>query len=75
MVNITSVYQSVNNEYDRNSIYIENTPKVWYTHYRGYIVKSWLEPVTNRIIQEKIPYNQPNHYLEFLDNYFKYNLK
>jgi len=43
--------------------------KVWYTHYKSYIVKSWLHPVTNRIVEEKIPYNQPNNYLKFLDNY------
>ena len=43
--------------------------KIWYTHYKGYIVKSYLDPITNRIIEEKIPYNQPNHYLKFLNNY------
>jgi hypothetical protein len=43
--------------------------KVWYTHYKSYIVKSWIHPITNRIIEEKIPYNQPNNYLKFLDNY------
>ena len=49
--------------------------KIWYTNYRGYIVKSWLCPETNRIMEEKIPYNQPNNFLHFLDNYFKYKLK
>ena len=49
--------------------------KVWYTQYRGYIVKSTLDNKTGRIIDEKIPYNQPNNYLNFLDNYFKYHLK
>jgi hypothetical protein len=49
--------------------------QIWYTHYRGYIIKNWVDPVTNRIIQEKIPYNQPNNYLKFLDNYFMYKLK
>ena len=43
--------------------------KVWYTHYKSYIVKSWIHPISNRIIEEKIPYNQPNNYLKFLDNY------
>ena len=49
--------------------------KVWYTHFKGYIIKSYIHPVTNRIIEEKIPYNQPNNYLHFLDDYFKYKIK
>ena len=49
--------------------------RVWYNHYRGYIIKSWVDPKTNLIVQEKLPYNQPNHYLKFLDNYFMYNLR
>lgn len=40
--------------------------KVWYSHYKGYIVKSWLDPNTNQIFQEKIPYNHPNNYLDNL---------
>ena len=48
--------------------------KVWYTHYKSYIVKSWIHPVSNRIIEEKIPYNQPNNYLKFLDDYFMYKI-
>ena len=48
--------------------------KVWYTNYRGYIVKSTLELHTNRIREEKIPYNHPNTFLNFLDNYFKNEL-
>ena len=32
--------------------------KIWYNHYRGYIVKSYLDPLTNRIVEEKIKYNQ-----------------
>ena len=50
--------------------------KVWYDHYRGYIVKNWLVTVTDptgKIItvikQEKIPYNHPNNFLNFLDKY------
>ena len=31
--------------------------KIWYNHYRGYIVRSYLDPLTNKIIQEKIKYN------------------
>ena len=52
----------------------ENTTKVWYTKYRGYIVKNWIDPDTNLIKQMKIPYNQPNNFLQFLDNYFTYKL-
>ena len=51
----------------------ENT-KIWYNHYRGCIVKSWIDPGTNLIMQERVPYNQPSHFLRFLDNYFKYDL-
>ena len=43
--------------------------KIWYTHYKSYIVKSWIHPESNRIIEEKIPYNHPSNYLKFLDNY------
>lgn len=49
--------------------------KIWFNHYRGYIIKNWVDPKTNLIMQERLPYNQPNHYLKFLDNYFLYNLK
>lgn len=31
--------------------------KIWYNHYRGYIVRSYFDSLTNRIIQEKIKYN------------------
>ena len=52
-----------------------NATKVWYTHYRGYIVKSYLNPYTNRIIEEKIPFNQPNNFTNFLNNYFQNKLR
>lgn len=55
--------------------YNDQSEKIWYTHYRGYIVKSWLCPYTNRIMEEKIPYNQPCNIIRFLDHYFKYDLK
>ena len=51
------------------------TTKVWYTHYGGYIVKSYLNPHTNRIIEEKIPFNQPNNFTSFLNNYFQNKLR
>ena len=51
-----------------------NNTNVWYTNAKGYIIKSWVSP-NNMIIEEKIPYNQPNNYLNFLDNYFMYKLK
>lgn len=59
-------YQSL--EYNDNNI------KVWYNNYRGYIVKNWVDPKTNLIMQEKVPYNQPNNFLKFLDNYFQNKL-
>jgi hypothetical protein len=47
------------------SININTTnTKVWYVHSKGYIIKNWIEPNTNKILQEKIPYNQPNNYLK-----------
>jgi len=55
--------------------YNNQTNKVWYNHYRGYIVKNYIDPKTNMIIQEKIPYNQPNNFLHFLDNYFQNKLR
>jgi hypothetical protein len=47
-----------------------NEEKVWYNQYRGYIVKSWIDKNTNLIQQKKIPYNQPNNFINFLNNYF-----
>lgn len=61
-------YQSI--DYQNN-----NNLQIWYTHYRGYIIKNWVDKDTNRIVQEKIPYNQPSNYLNYLDNYFMYKLK
>jgi hypothetical protein len=49
--------------------------KVWYTHFRGCIVKSWIDPNTNLIKEERLPYNQPDHYLHSINNYFKYHLR
>jgi len=61
-------YQSI--DYQNN-----NNSQIWYTHYRGYIIKNWVDKDTNMIVQEKILYNQPNNYLNYLDNYFMYKLK
>ena len=61
-------YQSIDYQSNNNS-------QIWYTHYRGYIIKNWVDKDTNMIVQEKIPYNQPNNYLNYLDNYFMYKLK
>jgi hypothetical protein len=48
--------------------------KVWYNQYKGFIVKSWIDPGSNRIFQEKIPYNQPDNFINFLNNYFTYKI-
>jgi len=56
------------------SIEISNNKNVWYVHTKGFLIKNWIDPFSNRIIQEKIPYNQPNNYLKFLDDYFMYKL-
>jgi hypothetical protein len=48
--------------------------KVWYTHYKSYITRSYLEPVSNLIIEEKIPYSQHTNFQNFLKNYFQNDL-
>ena len=53
--------------------YSPNT-HVWYTHMRGCIIKNWVDPETNLIKQERMPYNQPNHYLKEINDYFKCHL-
>jgi hypothetical protein len=64
-------YQSIENQNSQ----VNNNQHIWYTHFKGYIIKNWVDKDTNRIIQERIPYNQPNNYLKYLDNYFMYKLK
>jgi hypothetical protein len=58
-------------EYNENT----NSNKVWYIQSKGYIIKSWVDPHTNLIVEKRIPYNQPNNFLNYLDNYFKNDLK
>jgi len=53
----------------------ENTPRVWWNDYRGCITKSTLYPGGKIIKQEAIPYNQPENFVEFLDCYFKNDLR
>lgn len=48
--------------------------KVWYTNYRGYIVKSVLDQETGVIHEKMIPYNQPSNFRNFLNNYFENEL-
>lgn len=50
------------------------TTKVWYKHNGGYIIKCYVEPITNKIIEEKIPYNQPNNFSNYLKYYFENKL-
>jgi len=45
----------------------KKTLKVWYDNYRGFVVKNTLCPLTNRIIQERVPYNIPIKF--FLEKY------
>lgn len=54
--------------------YNSPTVKVWTTHTKGFIIKNWVDPDTNKIMEERLPYNQPQHYLNNLNNYFKYKL-
>ena len=62
------------NTFNYNHLGNNEETKVWYTQYRGYIVKSWIDSETNLIKQMKIPYNQPNNFLHYLDYYFTYKL-
>jgi hypothetical protein len=51
------------------------SPRVWYNHYRGYIVRNTLDPQTNRIIQERMEFNSPANYNKQIDDFFMYKLK
>jgi hypothetical protein len=53
----------------------ENTPRVWWNDYRGCITKSILYPGEKIIKQDGIPYNQPENFIDFLDEYFKCDLR
>ena len=72
MYNNKNYYKSIDYNIDNID---NNNSQVWYTHYRGYITKSWIDKNTNKIVQEKIQYNQPDNYSNFLKNYFMYKLK
>jgi hypothetical protein len=64
-INNTNIKTNIKSECHK-----ESSPKVWYDNYRGFVVKNTLCPITNRIMQEKIPYNIPIKF--FLE---KYNYK
>lgn len=64
--------ESITNK--QNNAIINRPNKVWYTHYRGYIVKSILDIETGEIYEKMIPYNQPSNFRKFLDNYFENEL-
>ena len=63
-----------NNNCNQSLVYNSNSNKVWYNQYRGYIVKNWIDPNTNLIVQEKMQYNNPNNIIHFFDDYFRYKL-
>ena len=44
--------------------YNTNIANVWYTHTRGFIIKTYIDPTTTLTITEKIPYNQPCNILK-----------
>jgi len=69
--NYETKQENIKDNYENNSI---NKPKVWYTHYRSYIVKSVLDTGTGEIYEKMIPYNQPSNFRNFLDNYFENEL-
>lgn len=43
--------------------------KVWFNERGGFIYKSTLDPISGKIYQEKIPYNQPSNFTNFLYRY------
>jgi len=49
--------------------------RVWYNHYRGYVVRNTYNPNTNRILQQRLEYNSPNNYVQQIDDFFMYKLK
>ena len=49
--------------------------RVWYNHFRGYVVRNTYEPQTNRIIQERLEFNSPLNYNKQIDDFFMYKLK
>jgi hypothetical protein len=53
----------------------KQTVRVWYTNINGCITKSYNNPITNKIIQEKIPFNHPSNFTKWIDDYFKNKLK
>ena len=53
----------------------ETNQKIWYNHYMGNIVRNIYDPQTNRIIQEKMPFNSPLEYNKQIDEFFMYKLR
>ena len=49
--------------------------KIWYNHYMGNIVRNIYDQKTNRIIQEKMPFNSPLEYNKQIDEFFMYKLR
>jgi hypothetical protein len=49
--------------------------RTWFQERGGYIIKSTLNPVTGKINEEYLAYNQPSHFQKFLNDYMKTKLK
>ncbi len=49
--------------------------KVWYNERGGYIIKSRYNPLTGKIEEKYLPNNQPSNFRDFLNNYFKKELR
>ncbi len=49
--------------------------KTWFNERGGYIIKSTLNPVTGKIEEEKLSYNQPSNFQQFLNDYMKTKLR
>lgn len=49
--------------------------RTWFNERGGYIIKSTLNPITGKIHEEYMPYNQPSNFTQFLNDYMKYQLK
>ena len=49
--------------------------KTWFQERGGYIYKSTLDPVSGKIIEEKLAYNQQKNFTDFLNDYMKTKLR
>lgn len=63
------------NEEKELQSWLDSERPVFFINNRGNITKNSVHPITNKIYTEgELPFNQPDNFNKFLDNYFKYRL-